>query len=522
MDKAAANLRSKIIIIALVGLAALIRLINGPRPNDDAFITFRYVENITNGVGFVYNAGEKVLGTTTPLYTLLLSLLHFPFQTSLPWLGLLLNTVADCGTVVLLWLLGRRFCTPNRLGFEFIAPLLFAVSVFSTNWCIANMETSLFSFLLLCAFYLAITAQTRSAAFVAGLAALCRPEGVLIVLLAFAAIWARNKRLPWREGLIILAVGLPWAIFATLYFGNPLPQSLLAKGDGVYIFSETGLARLRPFSLLAWDTPFGQFLTNAKLPEGKKIFALGLALTLLFLGLVAAGLWRIWKTDRVAFAFAFAFPLFFNLAYILAQFRNVLIFDWYLVPLVPWYLLLVGVGLAQVAAWLVTGKDSGDKLTPVQIGLRIVLPVFLGIAVVNQLQAYDFGRTRMQSPTYYQTAAQVLAPRLKATDTIITNEIGMLGYYAPARIFDSVGLVSPEALKYYPIPANELASNNAIPSRMINELKPEYVVSLELFVRNSLKLSPQFMSGYTLLQKIPSDMYGSDGLLIFIRNDLLK
>lgn len=40
---------------------------------DDPFITYRYAANIAAGHGFVYNDGERVLSTTTPLYTLLLS-----------------------------------------------------------------------------------------------------------------------------------------------------------------------------------------------------------------------------------------------------------------------------------------------------------------------------------------------------------------------------------------------------------------------------------------------------------------
>ncbi|HET9481188.1 MAG TPA: hypothetical protein VFP98_05475, partial [Candidatus Polarisedimenticolia bacterium] len=39
---------------------------------EDALITFRYAANLAEGLGFVYNAGERVLGTTTPLFTLLL------------------------------------------------------------------------------------------------------------------------------------------------------------------------------------------------------------------------------------------------------------------------------------------------------------------------------------------------------------------------------------------------------------------------------------------------------------------
>ena len=44
---------------------------------DDPFITFRYAQNLRAGLGFVYNPGERVLSTTTPLYTLLLTGLSF-------------------------------------------------------------------------------------------------------------------------------------------------------------------------------------------------------------------------------------------------------------------------------------------------------------------------------------------------------------------------------------------------------------------------------------------------------------
>src|SRR3972149_2161670 len=64
---------------------------------DDAYITFRYAENIANGNGFVYNIGEPFLGTTTPGYALLLAALHklLPF-TPIPHLGGLIS-VASAG-----------------------------------------------------------------------------------------------------------------------------------------------------------------------------------------------------------------------------------------------------------------------------------------------------------------------------------------------------------------------------------------------------------------------------------------
>ena len=62
----------------VLGLAALIRtavgLWLGFRPFDDTYITFRYSLNLASGYGFVYNLGEPVLGTTAPLWAMVLAL----------------------------------------------------------------------------------------------------------------------------------------------------------------------------------------------------------------------------------------------------------------------------------------------------------------------------------------------------------------------------------------------------------------------------------------------------------------
>src|SRR4029077_14763977 len=40
---------------------------------DDSYITFRYVNNFVDGLGLVYNRGEKIEGFSNPLFILILS-----------------------------------------------------------------------------------------------------------------------------------------------------------------------------------------------------------------------------------------------------------------------------------------------------------------------------------------------------------------------------------------------------------------------------------------------------------------
>src|SRR5580700_1207941 len=62
----------------LLGLAGIIRILFAGRllPDglfDDAYITFRYAANLARGFGLVFNPGERVLGTTSPLFTFILA-----------------------------------------------------------------------------------------------------------------------------------------------------------------------------------------------------------------------------------------------------------------------------------------------------------------------------------------------------------------------------------------------------------------------------------------------------------------
>jgi len=128
--------------IGLILLALAARIIPGPRTIDDSFITFRYARNLLNGEGFVYNSGQRVMGTTTPLYTFLmagLGLLTGGPEANFPALALGLNAAADALTCLLLWRLGKRFGSSRAGG---VAGVLWAVAPFSVTFAIGGLETS--------------------------------------------------------------------------------------------------------------------------------------------------------------------------------------------------------------------------------------------------------------------------------------------------------------------------------------------------------------------------------------------
>ena len=81
---------------AIAGLAVVVRLLvawHSRFTSEDFLITLRYAENLAHGQGLVFNPGERVLGTTTPLYTLFLAALSRLGLPPTP-LGKLVNILA--------------------------------------------------------------------------------------------------------------------------------------------------------------------------------------------------------------------------------------------------------------------------------------------------------------------------------------------------------------------------------------------------------------------------------------------
>lgn len=117
----------------------------------------------------------------------------------------------------------------------------------------------------------------------------------------------------------------------------------------------------------------------------------------------------------------------------------------------------------------------------------------------------------------YRQAADFVTPQLKPGAVLAAGDVGVLGYYTNARILDTVGLNSPEALDYYPLDQSYYVINYAIAPDLILDQQPDWIVILEVYGRNGLLRDQRFQAQYELAHKIPTDIYGSDGMLIFVK-----
>jgi hypothetical protein len=561
---------STILPLAVFVIAFAARIIPGPRTIDDSYITFRYARNILAGNGFVYNPGEHVLGTTTPLYTLLLATTGAitggtgaPFQQ----IAMAINALADAITCLLLLKLGRRF------GSEFAgvgAAVVWSIAPYSVTFAIGGLETSVYVLLLITAVVTYLEERYSLAAVTGALSILTRPDALLLVgplaLDRMVQTWrstgpdsltrltpdntshaeakgARFKQILNGEVIPFGAPLLIWFSFATLYFGSPFPHSVAAKSLAYRLGPTEGLVRL----IQHYATPFMGNLTF-----GNCWIGIGLVL---YPFLYLLGSMKVFRSEARAWPML-VYPWLYLAAFAIA---NPLVFRWYLTPPLPVYMLIILVGGERMIGDLMrlgretspiqveeTSSDPGSREAhrrgsgyagPVEAKSRrmylsraltslflILLP--LGLIVRDwriqpnhglQLPAPEMAWYKLE--LLYGEAAEVLKPLIRPGEVLAAGDVGVLGFKTNARILDTVGLNSGQSLKYYPTNPDYYVTNYAIPPDLILDNRPDFIVILEVYGRKGLLKDPRFQNDYRQIAKLPTDIYGSDGMLIFERAD---
>ena len=547
MNKTPIVQRLAFIALGFAGMIFLIglRLHQPPNTVDDAYITFRYARNLANGVGFVYNAGERVLGTTTPAYTLLLAALsRLSGFTDYPRLALIVNTLCDAVTFGLLVRLVTRLTDLRWLGLS--AALLFALDGRTLDFSTGGMESSFNVMAIILTLMLFFEGRAWLTALAAGLVVLIRPDGLTLAAAIFAgwgvtalrrANWnLRQASWPWKEAALFAAVVAPWLIFATLYFGHPVPQSVLAKSVSYHVpplmAFRAFLVQLRavfPFSLppLQEGQGLGRQLLQALLPTA-----------LCVLGLAAL-------QRRHAHAWVIGLYIALFIAFFSAG--NPLWLGWYEVPMMPlyWTLILAAVAwIGERIAYFIfrpstlhaprsTPHASRFTLHATRNTLLIGAVAVMAIPHLSRLNLVPWETPRNKplvlNATYnkqreadYELLARMLWPAARSRRQAAIPEIGAFGYVYPGNVFDTTGLISPAMLKYFPIPTNVPIEIYSVPRQAIFDLRPDLFITFDSFIQATLPPDdPEFLGLYSPTIGLTSHAaFGIQRLIAYRRSDL--
>ncbi|MEW5795227.1 MAG: hypothetical protein AB1772_02600 [Candidatus Zixiibacteriota bacterium] len=248
-----------VVIASVLGILAVVLVLTAWM-HDDAYITFRTIDNFVNGYGLTWNVAERVQAYTNPLWMFLVTLVYLCtrevyFSSIALSLGITLLAAA---------IVSLRVSTAPFTAVLVLLGLLASKPFidFSTS----GLENPLTHLLLIVFFAKYFTGDRNRGtlmwlSFVAALSAINRLDTILLYLpaLLFCVVCCDNKKNAW----VILPGVSPlflWLAFATFYYGSPFPNSAFAKlSAGIdspdlaaqgWIYLKSGFSR-SPVTLIA-------------------------------------------------------------------------------------------------------------------------------------------------------------------------------------------------------------------------------------------------------------------------------
>ncbi len=380
----------------------------GGRGSDDPFITYRYAHNLATGNGLVYNLGDRILSTTTPLYAMLLAIFKV-VGLDIPWVS---NTISCFSLGAGAWALWALL---QRWGWSFAAGVALVMYPLSSLLLVTiGLETPFSLAVILWAMLLSERERWTGAAVLFAVATLTRLDAVLAVAMVVAyGVVVRRRFPPWRAILTYCMLLVPWVVFATAYYGSPLPVTLtvkrqqalmpqsdsFAKGIGLFFVHYWTVAWLWPHLACAVLGAIAVFVRFQR--------------SLLVLGWIVA----------------------YTVAYVLL---GVTRYGWYYAPLVMGISVLIALGIEAV---FVMGRKPKSR----RIAAAITVVVLMG-QVYSYLAYHRVQNGRLH---IYHEVGTWLRDNTEADATIGALEVGIIGYYAERRIIDFAGLLQPDTAAHF-------------------------------------------------------------------------
>jgi hypothetical protein len=481
---------------------------------DDAYIHLRVARNLVE-TGFpYYNTNEMVKVSTSSGWTIWLAMLFgfarlIRMEDNLPLiLGVLNAGISLCGmmvfTAVVESLLKARLSLSSKLLFQ----LSFLALILPSS--VGLMETPLALLVVALGVYYLLQAKPIGCTLL-GLAINVRLELCLVAILA-GGVLVLQKQLK-NKHILYFAIGIiPILIYDLTYFHTIVPHSIIAKS---VVYSTTWFESAVSILLFSYPTiPIrSSFILSSTL------FFSMLVITPIMSVRVRTGIQGQWQLIFCCWS------LFVIGAYMA---RHAHIFDWY----VPLYTVPI-----LVAAFLCFASNGYPQKTILK-GLIYLLFLTSLISLCRTLYASIYnpglfnGFTAGSRVKSYLYVGAILYEEFPHA-TLLTSEIGGLGYGFQGKILDAAGLASPDSLEYHPMQVPEERANGsigAIPPEYVKKHTPEIIVSYDYFSQALLKNDVIHLYNMVMVPAfLPEDaiwsenktIAGSKYLRIYIRKDLI-
>ncbi len=398
---------------------------------DDSWIHLQFARTIYEGTPWEYSPGYPSTGSTSPLWSVILSVLfYFTSDTiTIVWGVLLISMVFFIACSFLIGHIVRMYTT--RVSWGVVGILGFVILPRNTWLMLSGMETPLFMFILLFSIYLLDRTDSKSdllLGVLAGLAYLSRPEGVLVAVLL---IPLRFLMLGYKQqvdkkriqnlilsGVLALIIVAPWILHCLNVTGHPLPDTFYAK-----VHSPTEIEQQ------AWDNWWYFFVKE---------------MNFLIIGM-AAGAFLILRGKPFPWILAVTLTILYRLSTPYAALINnarylVPIFDLFLIAAIVFAAWLIETTLVRVMRL----KDVMETRSLSVVIITILLVIPLIPYYVNQ--ATYFTKSVRTINDMHVGLGTWIAENTPEDAIFATHDAGAIRYISGRRMIDIAGLLSPDII----------------------------------------------------------------------------
>ncbi|RJQ84881.1 hypothetical protein [Amycolatopsis panacis] len=202
---------------------------------EDAFVTFRYAQNLADGYGPVFNVGDRIEGYANFFWLVVVALPRAAFGAAIPIAAPVLSVLATLGSVLLAYLLAERITglalppgAEPRPSLGVAAAMLTASASGLAVYGASGTELPMFVLLVLAVAYALVARRPVVTGVLVACAVMTRPEGLVLAVVAvlwLAAAAARRRHTWWAPvgcvlgGLVFL---VPWIAWRVTYYDGRL------------------------------------------------------------------------------------------------------------------------------------------------------------------------------------------------------------------------------------------------------------------------------------------------------------
>ena len=470
-----------VLAAAAVGLRLFFWAYTG-RDWEDSLITVLHSENFVNGLGLTHYLGgvERPLhGFTSPL-SVLVPLLGDLIRAGF---GLSLIKLVSALTGGLTVLYAMAFAVHPKIKLP--APLAvmvmgyLAVEHHQILWGMAGMETQMATLVLLMSLYFTIAEKTLPLGISLGLCMLARPDFAFwtVIVGLYLLVFQPRRLVPVTAAALVLY--LPWIVFTTLYYGSPIPNTILAKEYGYPLWTTWPQFDHSPRAVAqaVWASVTGSYAPGAVFQPLGPSFAgheMGYRAIIRDHGVICdfmvvmalLGAASALRRRSRAWLPVILFVGVYGVYYI---FFVAIVFSWYLSPFVAAAVLLSARGI-QAAGMFAVPERMRTRTRAWWAFAAAYLALFAALlpttfATEKNIQERVENRVRKQVGLF-------LGHIMEKEETIGTEPLGYIGYYSRRIVYDWPGLCSRKVVEYSRThPREQRALQN-----MLEHFRPDFIV----------------------------------------------